>query len=72
VGPIAELVRSVQATPVRYATGVAVGPHFTALAAGRRPNGGAAAGGADAGGLAGPPATAGHRLPGTHPVSWRR
>jgi len=23
-------------------------------------------------GLAGPPATAGHRLPGTHPVSWRR
>src|SRR4051812_17844919 len=50
VGLIADLVRSVQGAPVRYACGVAVGPHFTALAAASR-SGGAAAG-ADAGGVA--------------------
>jgi hypothetical protein len=51
VGLIADLVRSAQGAPARYATGVALGPHFTALAAAPR-NGGGAGGGADAGGVA--------------------
>jgi hypothetical protein len=48
VGLIAELVRSVQGGPARYATRLAVGPRFTALAGASRPG----SAGADAGGVA--------------------